>query len=856
MDWTSFVKSELQKKNCLSDLKITFSGSDNSIGTPAVIKISIELLNLFLSSGEKHVVIVFPEIKQSSFFFTILKIINDISEGKVDKIYNPADFKKGQKLKCRNCVVEFERVEEKDGMTMLWVRDADCSVGVPIELAPFFQLTDTNRRLSKDQEFSKAKIEIKQEKEAMSACNQLTSMMIDYKTHFNNTVFIVSAVNKAKEMMSGIFINGVSIKDLLLTGQSDVEGNIDIINKGQLSGEPSIVLASDLYAVNEAIKKESDVKLLLIDASNLNSINSQLDALDELRKKEFPIICLTDTVNSFDLDLLEQRGFDVWRWDEESISKEMYQGAKESIDKKAENCARQKIEYLNCNCEEISGALSILYGNRQAITDASANMVVVYDKLFSIAFICLRSIIDLCDAEYGVIKAELSFCKEQLQREKRFASPEMYNDFVQVTDCFETVFSKQYVFPKITALKDKILTQGYKSICLVIPDRVDKEKHSQYWEKFCAEKFIDTSICVMRQREYCNSDIIACEVTIVCGWFNSSAMKRIIFSYNTPEYIVLLYDYEQHWKNPHTKAWNRTLHKGNKKKFIEKALKKGQIEISRFKEASETIDAQEDELNEIDMILRENKYRQYIIGGGNRNIDEVVEVIPVNFVGGCFAFYKPSHKIVSISDIVFQQKNDIKMIFPTELEVGDFIVVRESQRDLVKELADIILRNSGKSELRELAKKWRYALEIESIFSNFEDIYEKLKKAGCGKNQFTVRQWMRNEDIISPQNKDDLRCIAKATEDAVLLERIDDIFEAGKEVKRAHIQAGKTLSELLKRQVAEKLQELGEIDPYNIWEPVTLYLDDIGSVKVIKVIDIGNAMFVDASNINRLIYEY
>lgn len=856
MDWNSYVNSELQKKDSLSDLKITFRGSHYSNGRPAVIKISIQLLNLFIRSGEKHAVFVFPEKTQSLFFFAILKVIGDISEGKVESTYNPADFKKGQKLKCRNCVVEFIQVEEIEGTKMLWVKNADCNVGIPIELAPFFQLTDTKRRLSRDQEFSKTKLEIKQEKEANSHGEQLTTMMINYKTHFNNTVFIMSKVSKVKEMMSDFSINEVSISDLLLVGQSDIEGNIDIINKGQLAGEPSIVLASDLYAVNEAIKKDSDVKLLLVDASNSNSINSQLDVLDELRKKGFPIIFVTDTVNSFEFELLEQRGFHVWRWDEESISKEMYEDTRECISQKVKNCSKQKIEYLNCDCEEISGALSILYSNRQTITDASANMTVIYDKLFSIAFVCLRNIIGLDDAEYMTIQTELSVCKEELKNEKRFALPQMYNEFMKVTEYLEIIFSKDYVLPKITALKDKLLTKEYKSICLVIPDRADKEKHYHYWSDFCTKKHLDISVYVMKQTEYYNSDIIPCDVTIVCGWLNSTVMKKILYSYNTAKYLVLLYDYEQRWKNPHTKALKRILHKGNKKRFIEKAIKQVlQIDSFTFNDESEATKTSFTELNEIDMILRENKYRQYVVNEG-KNIEEVVEAIPVNFVGGCFAFYKSSHKLVSISDIVLQQKSDIKMVLPKELEVGDFIVVRESQRDLVKELADTILKNSGKHELRELARKWKDALEVESIFSNFETIFEKLKKAGCGKNQFTIKQWLRNEDIISPQNKDDLECIAKATEDAVLLERIEEIFEAGKEVKRAHVQAGKKLSELLKKQVPEKLQELGEIDPYNIWEPLNIYIDDIGSIKVLKVIDIGNVILVDGSNINRLIYEY
>jgi hypothetical protein len=91
-------------------------------------------------------------------------------------------------------------------------------------------------------------------------------------------------------LLSTAYVNESIVEDLLMVGQSDIEGNVEIINKGQLSGDPLIVLAQDLYSVNEAIKKESDVKLLLIDVSNNNLINHQLDVLDELAKKDFPIV--------------------------------------------------------------------------------------------------------------------------------------------------------------------------------------------------------------------------------------------------------------------------------------------------------------------------------------------------------------------------------------------------------------------------------------------------------------------------------------------------------------------------------------------------------------------------------------
>jgi hypothetical protein len=859
MDWISYVNDELKKKNSLSDLKISFGDNTNEyVSTPPIIKISIELLNKFFEAREKRVVMVFPEKAQSTLLLAVLKVIYDIFDGEVEKTYNPNTFKKGQKLKCGNCVVEFDKIDQFKGISMLWVKNSDCSNGLPLELAPFFQLTDTNRRLSSNKEFSKAKAEIKERKAKMSESDQLTTLLINYKTHLNNTVFNVTPIGKLKEMLSNIYINEVNIKDLLLVGQADLEGNIDIINKGQLSGEPAIVLASNLYAVIEAIRKDSDVKLLLIDISNSNIINSELDVLDEILKRDFPIICLTDTVNSFELEPLELRGFSVWRWDEESISESMYDKSVVSINKKVRNCAEQKIEYVKCDSKDINNSLAKLYYYRKEILDTTINMTDLYDELFSLAFFFIRNVIDLTDEQCKKIREDILNWKLKLQREKRFITKEMYADFDEVIFSFEAILGRGFEMPKVLALRDILLLNQNKSVYIVIPDRADKEKHQLFWDAECNKKLLKIRLIVLRQAEYCNSDVPDCDITVVCGWLGNVAMKRIIYSYNTPRYIVLLYDYEQRWKNSHIRSWNRVLYKENKRRFIEKTLGNSDVDTSIFTDVSTSLSAQnvQDELCEIEIVLRENKYRKYLPDGIERNIKEVVEAVPVNFVGGCFAFYKSSHKLVSITEIILAGKNDIKTILPSELKIGDFIVVRESQRDLVKEFADIILANSGKSGSRELATKWKETLELESIFLSFEDIFVKLKKAGCSKNQFTVKQWIKNDDIISPQSIDDLRYIAKATNDNILLEQLESIFDAGKEVKRAHVQAGKTLSELLKTKVAQRIQELGEIDPYNIWEPITLHLDEIGTVKILKIIDIGSSMLVDTATINYLINEY
>ena len=89
----------------------------------------------------------------------------------------------------------------------------------------------------------------------------------------------------------------------------------------------------------------------------------------------------------------------------------------------------------------------------------------------------------------------------------------------------------------------------------------------------------------------------------------------------------------------------------------------------------------------------------------------------------------------------------------------------------------------------------------------------------------------------------------------MLLDSCEQVFEAGRVVRNAHIQAGKFLSEKLKKNISNKLKQYGIIDPYNIWEPLSLDIDGIGIIKILKIIDINinDTVFVDSGNVNKLL---
>lgn len=860
LEWHEYVEQLLLSESAFDGISLSFDGDPDGTGIPPIIKSSILMLDKMIQHQGQYNIMVFPERVQSIYIFTLMKLLHNIAQGKIEKEYDPSDFQSGEKLKLGNAVVEFLGLEERDGKRCLKIRHADLTSSAPIEFFPLFQRTSTQRRLSKYAQFVTAKRKAESQITHVSPNEQQLAILADYKTHMSSSIFNMTSIIRTKETIACSRLCGKKISDLLLIGQADYNGAIRNIGAGQLSGIPSIVLAPDLYAIVAASNNEHPVQSVIIDASDSNRMLTQMDALDDLMRVDVPITCVTDTVNSFDLQLFEIRGFNIWRWDETSITPKLYDATPLPLDQKIRNCSTRKVEYLKVDGHEMSDAIRSLASRRSESKEQSPQMMRMFDSLNALAFAALRETVSFESSKLERASLLLNDSFQALTCEKLFLAPGTYEDYKEAITCLKKVYSPDFRLLKQKALSDHLQNENYRDVCIVVPERSEKEHVRCYWQGWCYQKGLRTVVHVLHPAEYYSVSCSAFSATVVVGWLKRAIMRKILYSFNTQQYIVLLYDYECSWKSYATAKWDSALKSSGNKKIITSSFSNDQLSIStrRFVESHnpEPVEISDiDELNEIELILRENKFRQYVASDGMKSEDATAEAIPVNYVGGFLAFYRTGHKVISATKVIMQDADKIDLILPDKLQVGDFVVVREADRDLIKEMADILLSNSGKSGLRELATKWKEALEIEQLISTPEEIYQKFVDAGCTKGYATVRSWLVDEDVIAPQQKQDLQYIAAVTESSVINELIDQIFEAAQEVRSAHVQAGRVLSAQLRSRIVEALESYGDIDPFNIWEPIEMTVESIGPVKVLKITDVGSPIIVDIADTNRLIEE-
>lgn len=868
LSWNEYVDELLATPTVLDEMYLRNNGNALQNGGKAltvspIVKASIQMLESMIETEGPHNVFVFPEIKDLLYEFVLSKIVFNVAAGKINISYDPHTFKPGQKLKYKNCIVEFDRYVEKDfdGAERLYIRFSDGQKrGLPSKIAPIFQIVDKGaKKISSEKSFSEVYSATKalQELELAPDQKDIIDALTDYKTHLDGSIFLVTNVGAAKEFFDQTTINRVPLKDILLIGKIQTDGSIGSCYAGQLAGNPAIVLASDMYSVLRAIDHGAKVQSIIVNSSQSNIIESQLNIFDDLSNESFPILCLTDTRNSFDLDLLIDRNYNVWRWDASSLVDIMHSYCLKPTGKRIRNCAAQNLKYERVDCADISNALQILYSHKLEIEEQGTNVIATYNKLYSLLFTALRIAVPFEREVVGRAKSTIEECKEALNREKRFMNQELYDDLMEVTSRFEQIFKITFANPKVDKIAEILSAKKHSSICIVIPDKLNKACCEEYWRNYCIRKQYPIEVKVLYPQEYVNVDTVQFDLTIVVGWLNSKNMRSIIYSFGTVDYIVLIYACEEKWRKAHTRIWSKALSRSSNQRIVKNSFsKKARSIISDDRFITKEVERCEetfDELRDIENLIQLNTYRQYGVSANGQN--QIVDAYPVNFVGGYLSFYREGHKVITVTDIIEDGKDDVALKTPDELAIGDFVVVREADRDIIKDIADKILENSGKSHVREKALLWREALNVETMFSSLDEIYSKLQAHGCTRGYQTIKNWVENEDQFSLSSKDDLVCIAKALDDDLLLDSIDEVFEAGHDVRRAHLKAGQYLSQKLRSQVAERIAERGEIDAFNVWDPIEMQLEDIGKVLILKIIDTNRPIQIDSGNTNRLLIE-
>jgi len=335
----------------------------------------------------------------------------------------------------------------------------------------------------------------------------------------------------------------------------------------------------------------------------------------------------------------------------------------------------------------------------------------------------------------------------------------------------------------------------------------------------------------------------------VVSWPRSERFDRLVHQYLTDDLRLLAYPFEGKWLNHYQKRYSRSVVSG--------ISTKRKMQLIGVSSESTKIDQDDTDLEEVSSMpkfdLPEEKFlirRKSVTTSDSAEQDELVDACYVDFVGPTFAYLTDGHDLPVINSYVSgDQANPGKIPLRSveELKIGDYVMFRESgDSDIIRFLAEDEIGKVHYQKLRSAAGRWRTTLR--KLSRDPRVVLERLRRVGFSRRIETVRSWLGDESRICPQDINDVRKIAEASQDDELLKSLADVEHARDKLMSLHISAGSRLTELLLKELPNKINLLGHGETE---------LDlGVGKVWIVHIEEIDRTLSAQRhSQVNRLLWD-
>ncbi|MFC1991463.1 DrmE family protein [Chloroflexota bacterium] len=778
-------------------------------------------------------------------------------------------FSKGQKLMVNRCIVEYSGEEyiSKLERRVMWVRCSNGSYGIPLDRKLAFQPVSTSRPLSSLERVSQAVSSAQRLDNPID--NILQTITMGNKGLFKTDLILVSRIGETERFLRQHYINGTSIVDLFLWGKLDTEGNATIIGSQQIQANPCCLISQDLNCALQYIDNNPGRnKGVIIDGSS-NYFNN-IQVLDEMLDQNVPVVVICDLMETEDLPLLTERDFRIWQWNKKNITqsgamdKDQKSSPFSSLNDSIYHYCNQKRDMLLCEYPALNTVVeeSIKLGRLIPIDQQQINLA--YGKLIQLINELSR-LVRIPEEDWTV-----NFLQKLQLLQQHFNSHQLWlsDKTIQCTDTIFGMLSDIAKKPfagenhKVNRLSDFINERLDSNVIGVIVAKTEEIEDSlNYWSTLLPEDKISnihfTTIPDLLEpnRQWSPDQIV------VCGWLRGDRMYPLLHSHITSEITMLAYPFEQKWFTSAQRNWTkRNSFNIHAKDFSEiLGLTEEELDLIEYEvvEAVEPVRKDDFDIFEFELKLKTYRYSAYASSLGTA--EELCRAKLVVFSQNRFAFITESHRLPVVTDIMKGEivEREIPRKHIEELRVGDYVLFQESNRDIIREIADKGLAKGGQSHLRKVAGLWKEALREAywKMSGDFDGLVDLLRKVGCGRHPATIRNWLTDEDQIGPGISTDLQLIATATGNKTLVEGLAQVKSAISAVRGAHIQA----SAYIRSKLLTTLPGIVEGErglPGYARESIQLNLDEFGQVTILRIEEIGdNWEEIAMNSVNYLLSE-
>lgn len=803
-----------------------YSDQSRSRSFSSYIAASASIRTLMNEKEELNLALVFPNSQNLINEFLVYEILHAIQSGEIKANYNLDNFSIGEKVNVGKASLIFKGKDSK--YIYLQCSDLD-KVSIPINLAPILQKSNS-KQLSRFNLFD-------EERKKMGSSFNLLSAIAANKTHMDKTIVYINLDSSMADIIDDLSktdLNRQSLKDLLYITKL-VNGKPENVFSTRESGISPLLCASDFVdLVNSDV--HNHIHSIIIKHSH--RIENNIPFLQSLFTLNVPITLLMDSKDYIQSSIMSS--FKAWIWDKDSI-KDFYSLGEIYDYTYINNCANQEIQYeiledkvINNCFISITNAFGMIKKNNNSF-DGYMFVISLY-----------QMVLDLVRSPYSCIESEifasemnnkLTEISDELEDKRNFLDPACYDDLRSVILNLSNVYSSQtYSLAKGVKLKELLtnISSSQKTVYLIIPDNTNRHDCFQYFEK------INTNLIILHTNEFLDIDA-SDSICIVIGWLPRKQMLQLLYSYNSQQIIVLLYSAENYrWKEHTKKMWENKLSDSNR---LLLSINNNKVDLSFGKKQQIYDDYDEEEsFRQTILLSRHKKYREQ---DNNTERALTVEASSIELSDSQFMFITDKHKMLivdsSLSKVHSYQINDVKE--------GDYLVIRKSSKDIIREEADRILQSNGFINAREIASEWKPLLA--DLFWEYNRkytlLYDALKAKGCSVMIQTFRMWINEPDMIMMDSITDLESIIKLSYKKPV-HSTDEIYDCGMLVREAHKEAGKTISEKLRLYLMRnKSRDIFDTT-------IDMDIPDVGAISLMKISSVSHEKeTVEAKYVHRLL---
>ncbi len=846
------IREYLSNKQYFNNITFADKLHPKSTTIPMIFSATLYLIDKQLERGNKRITIVMPAECNLMPLFTT-RVVRDEMEGPYDPFENLRGVQPGQKMRIGKAIIEIIAINKDD----FQYRCKDINKCTEIRSAnkTWYQYLEKVEEGSLNK-YKLVKSEISRIEKQASA-NPTLQVLLSNKGAVSKTTVLLTTKTSVDEFSKEYSVLGSTFSKVLSAGEFCTDP-IGFISGRTFGRMPNFTVSTELAQVVTCVSNESirnNVDCIFVTQEKVRELLANKHTLERLLKLSIPTIVFLSENDYERYKELERYDFTLFHWKPSTLTDASFtknitkytDTVFEGLARKTKNASKASFNVFECNGNELDD----VYRKLKKLTNSCEDFDNKFKDLLHKLWCVYKAMVSDCYSEKldiynNPLMSEISAAYETWNSQKDYYHEDIRNNVEALLEKSKDIItsSQSIKFQCLCdALKDQVAES--KRIAVVVPDKCSYPKSIQ---NYLSSKYVNGNCVfkVLRLKEFLfasrDLDITYDYVNVL--WFDRSDYINIKNTYSYLHLVYILFPFEEKWRAYFRKNFDECL---QHKKTVNIARELGVGESIRripFDEPKGSNSIAFDDQAKYDFDSAVSK----IYGESNEyHGDDDVPCCLIVSRDYKISFL-PTHKVIDVTDIL-ASGDRIQQKSVRELRHGDCFVVRKSNKDIVADVADIMIGKTA-SQFREEVGLWCTCLSILINDKGFDYVYDRLGKNDlCTKQQ--LRYWSMGETIC-PDNPKVCEIIARLctryTDDEEIMyfcRNYKSIYEKGKKLQRIHMIAGKVINQKLRK----KQKEISDIYFKKGGQGT---LAGIGDVVIIEVDAVYGNQTVNKAKLNRL----